>query len=266
MARHGYNDPRRRWVKKPRHAALATGGAVLAVFAVFGIFAVSPGTNIASDVHVLGTEVSAPSSATSTIQDPVEITPPSSSMANSVPASTSPNATPTTTHPIPKAAAAQPKAKAPAHTPAPAKTTAKPSGVTEDSSIATAVFNLLNSERAQNHLAALKWSSQLVSSAHAHNLKMVSANDFSHQVPGEAGLGPRISATGLSWTWVGENIAWSSVTSTSAADSLQASMYNEKPPDDGHRQNILTTSGTMVGIDVVTDKSGKMWITEDFGN
>jgi uncharacterized protein YkwD len=128
------------------------------------------------------------------------------------------------------------------------------------------VFNLLNCERAANHLGPLRWSSQLVSSAHAHNEAMIATNTFSHQVPGEAGLGDRISATGLNWTWVGENIAWSSVSSTSAADSLESSMYNEKSPDDGHRLNILTTQGTMVGIDVVTDSTGKMWITEDFGN
>jgi len=139
-------------------------------------------------------------------------------------------------------------------------------GPVSNAGIANAVFNQLNAERRSMGLGPLARSSQLNSSAHAHNLAMVATKTFAHQVSGEAGLGSRVSATGLSWSWVGENIAWSSVTSTSAALSLETSMFNEKPGSDGHRQNILTTKGTMVGIDVVTDSTGKMWLTEDFGN
>ena len=43
-------------------------------------------------------------------------------------------------------------------------------------------------------------------------------------------------------------------------------MYNETPPDDGHRLNILSSSFHNVGVDVYTDSTGKMWITCDFGS
>ena len=82
----------------------------------------------------------------------------------------------------------------------------------------------------------------------------------------EAALGARISATGYHWTTAGENIAWGSFASTSFAESLETQMYNETPPDDGHRLNILSTSAHNVGVDVITDGSGKMWITCDFGS
>ena len=42
-------------------------------------------------------------------------------------------------------------------------------------------------------------------------------------------------------------------------------MYNEKPPDDGHRRNILSKTYVDVGIDVISDSvHGKAHIT-DFG-
>ena len=44
-------------------------------------------------------------------------------------------------------------------------------------------------------------------------------------------------------------------------------MYNETAaPTTNHRANILSTSFHNVGVDVITDGSGKMWITCDFGS
>jgi len=41
-------------------------------------------------------------------------------------------------------------------------------------------------------------------------------------------------------------------------------MLNEKPPDDGHRQNILSNAN-IIGIDVLVDtQNQKIWLTEDF--
>ena len=138
----------------------------------------------------------------------------------------------------------------------------------EHADIANALFSLLNQERAQNGLAALGRSGQLNNSAHAHNVVMANTGVFSHQVTsaGEPSLGARISATGYQWTSAGENIAWGSYASVSFADQLETEMYNETPPDDGHRLNILSTSFRNVGVDVITDGSGKMWITFDFGS
>ena len=43
-------------------------------------------------------------------------------------------------------------------------------------------------------------------------------------------------------------------------------MLNEKPPDDGHRRNILSSSFHHVGITVAWDSSGTVWMTQDFSN
>jgi uncharacterized protein YkwD len=140
------------------------------------------------------------------------------------------------------------------------------SGYPERADIANAIYNLINQERAQNGLAALGRSGQLNSSAHGHNVAMANSGDFAHQVPGEASLGPRISATGYHWTSAGENIAWGSYASVSFGESLETEMYNEPPNQENHRANILSSSFHNVGVDVITDGSGKMWITCDFGS
>jgi uncharacterized protein YkwD len=89
---------------------------------------------------------------------------------------------------------------------------------------------------------------------------------MSHQLPGEDSLGPRITATGYSWHAVGENIAWSTVETAAEGVRLERVMYGETPPNDGHRQNILSATFVDVGVDVILDsRTGKMWFTEDFG-
>jgi uncharacterized protein YkwD len=131
--------------------------------------------------------------------------------------------------------------------------------------MAYAVLNLLNSERAKHNLPALRMNSQLIASAHSHNLAMAAHNTMSHQVAGEASLGTRISRAGYSWRAVGENIGWNGSMSTSAALSLERMMYNEGPGG-GHYENIVSTTYRDVGIDVYLDQQHhKLWLTEDFG-
>jgi uncharacterized protein YkwD len=132
---------------------------------------------------------------------------------------------------------------------------------------ATAVLNLLNSERSAHHLAALRMNSHLLQSAHAHNLRMASANVMSHQLSGEPALGTRITSAGYRWSSIGENIAWNSDRTQNGALALETMMYNEVAPNNGHRLNILSTRFKDVGIDVVIDTThGKLWLTEDFAS
>jgi uncharacterized protein YkwD len=95
---------------------------------------------------------------------------------------------------------------------------------------------------------------------------------LSHQCPGEPALGDRETAAGVAWTAAGENIGEGRpVADTPAAIAQMAvglaqSMLNEKPPDDGHRLNILSSAFTHVGISVFRDSSGTVWMTQDFSN
>jgi uncharacterized protein YkwD len=135
------------------------------------------------------------------------------------------------------------------------------------STAARAVLAQLNSERAAHGLRVLRVDSRLVSSAHTHNLAMAAHNQMSHQLPGEAWFADRILAAGYPYVYAGENVGWNSVRTVAGALQLETMMYDEKPPNDGHRQNILSTHYTQVGIDVYVDPgTGKIWLTEDFGS
>jgi uncharacterized protein YkwD len=130
---------------------------------------------------------------------------------------------------------------------------------------ARAVFQAVNEARAGQHLPALTWSPQLQQSAHQHNLAMAAANTLTHQVGSEPELGSRVGATGLQWHFVAENIGWTTAQSRSGALGIEASMFAETPPSDAHRQNILSSTATMIGIDVLIDNNhGRLWLTEDF--
>jgi len=95
---------------------------------------------------------------------------------------------------------------------------------------------------------------------------------LSHQCPGEPDLGARETAAGVTWSACGENVGQGGpVTDTPAAIARMAvmltqGMIDEKPPHDGHRQNILSRSFTRIGIAIYRDHSGTVWLTQDFSN
>src|SRR6185437_10348747 len=132
---------------------------------------------------------------------------------------------------------------------------ARPAGAATatEISIANSVLSSLNSERAANRLPALGMSAALISSAHRHNLWMASTNTMSHQLPGEPDFGTRIRQAGVPWHAAAENIGWTTNRTVSGANGLETTMYNEQPPNDGHRLNILSTAVHYVGIDIYLD-------------
>lgn len=144
--------------------------------------------------------------------------------------------------------------------------TPRPTLAATEAGIANSVLAMLNGERAAHRLAPLSMNSRLIKSAHGHNLTMARFNTMSHQLPGEAFFATRISQAGYRWRAAGENIAWNTNRSLNGARTLESMMYNERPPNDGHRLNILSSSFRNVGIDVLIDpRTGKLWLTEDFG-
>lgn len=156
--------------------------------------------------------------------------------------------------------------------PAPVKTTKPPTTLSGSQSAADQVLALINQTRAQAGLPPYTFSSGLMTSAGAHNQTMADGCGLSHQCPGEPALGDRETAAGVQWTSAGENIGEggpvSDTTSSIAqmAVGLTQDMINEKPPDDGHRLNILSSSFHHIGIVVSRDSSGTVWMTQDFSN
>ena len=163
----------------------------------------------------------------------------------------------------------RPRAPAsPSPGPGPSATTAPPG----QQLAAGQVLALINQARAQAGLPAYSFLAGLDSSAAAHNARMADGCGLSHQCPGEPPLGTRETDAGVTWTAAGENIGEGGpVTDTPAAIaqmavSLTQDMLNEKPPDDGHRLNILSSTFKFIGIAVTIDGSGTVWMTQDFAN
>jgi uncharacterized protein YkwD len=134
------------------------------------------------------------------------------------------------------------------------------------------VLALINQARSAAGLPPLTILAGLESSASAHNLTMAGGCGLSHQCPNEPDLGARETAAGVVWSACGENIGEGGpVADTNAAIAQMAvgltqDMLNEKPPDDGHRLNILSSSFAHIGIAVYLDSSGTVWLTQDFSN
>lgn len=116
------------------------------------------------------------------------------------------------------------------------------------------LFELLNHERAANHLSELKWDDALFKAARQHALLMLDLNSMEHQLPGEPGLEERITAAGARFTYIAENIAI-------GKDS--ATIHNGWMHSPGHRANILSPRVTSVGIAVVRGTAG-LFAVQDF--
>jgi len=144
-------------------------------------------------------------------------------------------------------------------------TTTASTPTSQERQLANYVFGLINHDRAAKGLSPYAWSNALAGGAHLHNLRMVVYGQLSHQIPGEPDLATRISNDGIQWSAVGENIGQASYPDPQQGLlAIHQGMMAEQPPNDGHRQNILSTSFKLVGIDVLLDSKNQVWLTEDF--
>ncbi len=135
----------------------------------------------------------------------------------------------------------------------------------QEQQLAQYVLGLINHDRVAMGLPSYTWSAALARGARLHNMRMVAYGQLSHQCPGEPDLGIRITNDGLAWRAAGENIGWSNYPDPQQGVlSNHQAMMAEQPPNDGHRRSILSTSYTLVGIDVLIDSQHKIWLTEDF--
>jgi uncharacterized protein YkwD len=144
-------------------------------------------------------------------------------------------------------------------------------GTAEEQQLAQQLFRRINQDRAANNLPALAWEPRLVQSARLHDLVMAGGCGLNHQCPGEPDVGTRISKQGVQWQAAGENIGEGGpVYTTSDASNMVLMIHNgmmgEKPPDDGHRRNLLSTDFHRIGISIYIDAKNTLWLTEDFAS
>ncbi|RAG82726.1 RNA polymerase subunit sigma-70 [Streptacidiphilus pinicola] len=193
---------------------------------------------------------------------------PSADVSASAMGSATPSARPSASH------SASPSVK-PTPTPAPTHSATQappPPPTSPDEAAAQQVLAVINQARAQQGLSPLTLSSGLDSSSGGHNRVMASGCGLSHDCPGEPQLGDRETAAGVQWTSAGENIGTGGPVSNDTsgiagmAVGLTRSMLAEQPPNDGHRKNILSPDFHHIGIAVMRDSSGNVWLTQDFSN
>lgn len=114
------------------------------------------------------------------------------------------------------------------------------------------VFNLINTKRTANGLAALKIDDELQNVARIKAQDMVDNNYFSHTSPTYGSPFEMLKKFGISYKTAGENIAGNS----SNSGAVEAWMNSS-----GHRANILNSSYNYTGIGVVkSSKYGKIYV------
>jgi uncharacterized protein YkwD len=134
--------------------------------------------------------------------------------------------------------------------PAPAKPAARLGPSKDEQSI----FDSANRERAAHQLPLLKWNAGLAGAARQHALKMAQEGKLSHEFPGEAGMGMRISMAGVRYVSVAENVA-----EAPSAQALHQEWMNSPP----HRANILDPELDSLGVAVVL-RNGILFAVQDF--
>ncbi len=199
--------------------------------------------------------------------------PPLASPSASAPASPSPSPSRTSASPAPSKTSPSPK-----KTPAKRKTTA-PAQVDSGSgsgsapktsgSVLQQALAHINAAREDEGLDPYTLDDNLSRAAAVHNDRMIDGCGLSHQCSGEEGIGPRFSAQGVQWRSAGENIGQGNADDNAAsiaraANGLTDMMLAEVPPEDGHRKNLLSKGFKRIGLSIVRDGSGKVWMTQDF--
>lgn len=105
----------------------------------------------------------------------------------------------------------------------------------------------------------LLWDERLAAVARAHSEEMARNGYFSHRSADGELPAERLSAAGILWTRVGENIA--NCQTVTQAESI---FMDEPKFERNHRWNILNPDYTRVGVGIAKASDGMLYITEDF--
>jgi len=191
--------------------------------------------------------------------------PTAATAASPTPSASATTSAPPTTKATTKAPT-RPKPKPTTKAPKPATNPPATSG-----SILDQVLAHINAARSRNGLSAYTLNSSLSKASALHNQLMIGGCGLSHQCSGEGGIGDRFNAQGVKWTSAGENIGYGSAGAgnaeiVKAANGLTDSMLAEVAPNDGHKKNLLSSGFRQIGLSVVRDSKGLVWMTQDFVN
>ena len=116
-------------------------------------------------------------------------------------------------------------------------------------------YNYLTEDRNKNGRSTLTLDPTLCYLARMKSQDMLTNGYFAHTSPTLGSASDMLRQYGYAFSAVGENIAHHA----SVAKSHAAFLSSE-----GHRRNMMSTSWTKVGIGVVTDQNGYVYVTQLF--
>ncbi len=126
------------------------------------------------------------------------------------------------------------------------------SGIQQSSS-ASQVISLVNQERSAAGLSSLSYDPELTELAQLKAEDMAKNGYFSHQSPTYGSAFDMMRSAGLTYRSAGENIARGQKTAAAVMNSWMNSQ--------GHKENILSTSYTSIGVGYAADSSGRIcWV------
>lgn len=127
---------------------------------------------------------------------------------------------------------------------------------TSNESFEKRVIELCNYERAKYGLHSLSEDYQLMSLAEIKSQDMANNNYFSHTSPTYGDPFIMMGKFGVSYSYAGENIAMGQRT---PEEVVQAWMNST-----GHRENILSSNFTKIGVGMVQNQNGQLIWTQEF--
>lgn len=117
------------------------------------------------------------------------------------------------------------------------------------------MLNLLNQERILQGLSPLTLDPALSQIARVKSNDMKTNHYFAHESPTYGRVSEMLQSFGYTFTSAGENIAHHATTEKAHAAFMSS---------DGHRRNILSSAWQKVGIGIVYDANGYVYVTQIF--
>jgi uncharacterized protein YkwD len=132
-----------------------------------------------------------------------------------------------------------------------------PSAVT---TVEQGVFTEVNRARQQQGVSALLRDAALDVAARSHARELAARNTLDHNSVNEARRTPgmRVTAAGVTWTSVAENLASMSGSGVRVPQQT-AGMWLDSP---GHRTNMLNARYTHTGVGAAVDGRGNWYVTQ----
>lgn len=138
---------------------------------------------------------------------------------------------------------------------------------TQASDFTTRIIARTNLYRVAHGCQPLAPNTILMATAQAHSADMAASDFVGHNSSSGVTVGDRLKAAGYAYSTFAENIAWGPKTPEQVVDMW----FNESPPNDEHRKNILNCALHDVGVGYIflANDPGKVtaytYWTEDFG-